>query len=156
MWPTYLQFRCLSNDGSDTIPALRWKRGNLYGLSLNGESGHDKEYLYVHLQKRAMTVPPGLEKEDSFMINPNEFVRDHELTQEEITSFITPNPEYERAMRVKYSWGIRKTPLQWLRSFFASDFAYKRLRLKGLMNKIFGRKLASMWEEKGVRPTYLA
>ena len=84
------------------IPAFRWIDGKVIALSFGGTPGLDLEYLYLHLQKRPMKFTPGLENENSFMVIPNEFVKDHELTQNEIQELMTPDPEFEQAQRAKY------------------------------------------------------
>ena len=116
----------------------------MFGLSLNGEEGNDIEYLYVHLQKRAMKFTPGLENEDSFMIVPNEFVKDHELTQEEIQSLLTPDPAYEAKMG-------RKQLAKRIRIFLDSNTRGKIMRLQRRWHLRIGKKLVSMWP---IKPGY--
>ena len=103
------------------VPAFRWKNGKLLGLSLNGETGNDKEYLYVHLQKRVMKFTPNLEHDNSFMIIPNEFVKDHGLTQEEIQEFIKPDPAYDSAHKKNIKYYIKK--------FFSFDTRGKLIKI---------------------------
>ena len=57
------------------------------------------EFIYVHLMKRKMEFTSGIEKESSFLIIPNKFVHDHELSPEEINIFTTPDPEYVKTFR---------------------------------------------------------
>ena len=132
----------------EKVSAFRWKDGHLYGLALNGEAGNDMEYLYVHLQKRSMKFTPGLEDEDSFMIVPNEFVRDHELTQEEISRFLTPDPQYEAAMRRKYS---HKPLGERIKNFLQAGTHAQIMRLRRRWHRLIGKKLVSMWP---IEPEY--
>ena len=96
--PCYRQFLRTRNfnETCEAIPAFRWKNGKLLGLSVDGKNGNDIEYLYVHLQKRAMNFTPGLENEDSFMIIPNEFVKDHELMPKETADLMRHDSGYYR------------------------------------------------------------
>ena len=90
---------------------------------------------------------PGLENEDSFMIIPNEFVKDHALTQEEIDVLMTPDPEYERAVMAKYGIGIKRSIFERIRSFMKKDTASKIISLKMRWNKLIGRKLHSRYTQ---------
>ena len=122
-----------------TVPAFRWENGRIFGLSLDGKTGNDTEYLYVHLQKRAMNFTPGLEDEDSFMIVPNEFVKDHELTEDEAKSLMTPDAEYERAMRRKISRSSRGF-FGAVKAFLETDSVEKRMVIYRLMCRLLGKK----------------
>ena len=108
------------------------------------------EYLYIHLQKRAMNFTPGIEDEDSFMIIPNEFVKDHELTQEEIVALMTPDPEYKQA-KISYA---KPTIIRRIMRFIFKSRHEKIFYVKVLINKLLGRKLPSMWASRGVKDTY--
>ena len=144
---TRYQFVCIDDTKlKESVPAFRWKDGKIFGLSLNGEAGNDREYRYVHLPKRAMKFTPGLENEDSFMIIPNEFVKDHELTQEEIKALMTPDPEYERRIAAKYP---PTTFAKKIKSFIFGSRHRKILYFKGLVNRLLGRKLLSVWNTPG-------
>lgn len=101
-----------------------------------------------------MKFTPGLEAEDSFMIIPNEFVRDHELTQEEITASMTPDPEYERMINVKYGWGQKMTVIERMavieriKRFMSKNRSEKIFALKTRLNRLLGRKLSSIWKAR--------
>ena len=128
------------------IPAFRWKDGKIFALAVGGRAGNNVEQLYVHLQKRAMKFTAGLENESSFMIIPNEFVSDHQLTQEEILSLMRPSPEYELEQRLKFS--RKMTILERIRLFCSYDTAYKVIRIKTLWNHLLGRKLPSLFDRR--------
>lgn len=91
------EFR-LAQDKSKIFPAFKWKNGKVYALTFRNNSLIETEYLYLHIQKRAMKFESGLENEDSFMIIPNEFVKDHELTHEEAQQLMKPDLYYEDAL----------------------------------------------------------
>lgn len=100
-----------------------------------------------------MNFTPGLENDSSFMIIPNEFVRDHTLTQEEIASLMTPDHEYERMMTAKYGRIFLPTGLiQRIKIGIKSMIKHcvgndpdKILQLKVRWNRIRRRKLPSRW-----------
>ncbi|MBQ7154132.1 MAG: hypothetical protein IJR85_01105 [Synergistaceae bacterium] len=102
-----------------------------------------------------MKFTPGLENENSFMVIPNEFVKDHELTQEEIDSLMTPDPEFEQAQREKYPilWKHPKPSLfrraknfvKTLIKRAVNNDPEKILALKQRWNRFTGRTLPSKW-----------
>lgn len=57
----------------ETVAAFRWKEGKLTGLGINGNLDEEKEYSYVHLQKRKMKYQHDSLKDD-FLITPDEFI----------------------------------------------------------------------------------
>ncbi|MBQ7561148.1 MAG: hypothetical protein IJS99_04870, partial [Synergistaceae bacterium] len=129
---------------SEIIPAFRWENGKIFGIGGDVERSKNYEFIYIHLQKRAMKFTPGLENEDSFLIVPNEFIRDHELSDEEITAFTTPNAEYEKILCTKYNSFYPNTKgLRRLKDFLKNDTGYKIIMFKKLINKLLRRKLAS-------------
>ena len=71
-----------------------------------------------------------LANKNSFMIIPNEFVKDHTLTQEEISALMTPDPEYGRAFMAKYNIGVKRSIFKRIGHFLARNRAEKILRLK--------------------------
>ncbi len=90
-----------------------------------------------------MIFPAELENNNSFMIIPNEFVKDRTLTQEEITALMTPDPEYLKAFMAKY---MRKRNIfQRIRHFLAGDRAEKIMIIKILWNNLLGRRLYSRY-----------
>ena len=93
-----------------------------------------------------MIFSAGLENENSFLIIPNEFVKDHALTQEEVTEYLTPDSGYEKAYRASYKYFPEKPLAEQIRLLFKRDNAYKILRLKMLWNKLLGRRLYSRYE----------
>ena len=106
------------------------------------------------MQKRPMNFTPGLENENSFMIIPNEFVKDHPLTQEEITSFMTPDADYERELTAKYGSLFMPKPgllsrikmcIKSLVKSCAGNDPDKILRLKMRWNHLCRRRLPSKW-----------
>ena len=131
------------------IPAFRWKDGKIFALSVGGNTETNTEYLYLHIQKRTMMFTPGLENEDSFMIIPNEFVKDHALTNDEIASLMTPDPDYERAIAARYRVPIHKPSiLQRIKTLikrFVGNDPDKILKLKMLWNRLLRRKLPSRY-----------
>ncbi|MBR0151816.1 MAG: hypothetical protein IJP89_10700 [Synergistaceae bacterium] len=127
----------LFRDRLETIPAFRWKEGKVYGLSVNGESGNDVEYLYLHLQKRKMKFTPGLENEDSFMIIPNEFVKDHELTQDEARQYMMPDSSYEKTNSQGIMYLVRKLLRMDMKSTLVKLYPYFQL--------LKGKRLVSKW-----------
>ena len=124
---------------AETVPAFRWKDGKLFGLSLNGETGHDKEYLYVHLQKRQMQFRLGLENEDSFLITPNEFISDRELTQEDLHSFMMPDPVYDKERK--------RGAMYFLKKLLGFDMMGRYIKLMPYVYAMMGKRLPSQWEE---------
>ena len=138
--PAFKNFRCVVYRKLEDIAALRWTKGRLYGLAVNGDPECEKEYMYLHLQKRAMIFQAELENKDSFMIIPNEFVNDHPLTQEEITALMTPDPEYVKA-HGQVSTFRKRSIFERVRHFLARSRAEKILRLKQFWNKLLGRRL---------------
>lgn len=92
-----------------------------------------------------MNFAPGLENEDSFMIIPNEFVKDHELTQKEITASMTPDPEYERRLKAKYGWRDKMSIIDRIKRFISRSRKDKIFRLKSRLNWLLGRRLSSIW-----------
>ncbi|MBQ6972507.1 MAG: hypothetical protein IJP86_09180 [Synergistaceae bacterium] len=86
-----------------------------------------------------MNFTPGLEDEDSFMIVPNEFVKDHELTEDEAKSLMTPDAEYERAMRRKISRSSRGF-FGAVKAFLETDSVEKRMVIYRLMCRLLGKK----------------
>ena len=98
------------------------------------------------MQKRPMIFTPGLENEDSFMIIPNEFVKDHALTQEEIEALMTPDPEYERAYMAKHRQQ-RRGILGRIRNFLTKSTPDKIITIKMRWNKLIGRKLHSRYTQ---------
>ncbi len=90
-----------------------------------------------------MKFTPGLENEDSFLVVPNEFIRDHELSDEEITAFTTPDAEYEKILRSKYSRFRIKTIREKLQEFLHGDTGCKIIKFKNLINKLLRRRLTS-------------
>ena len=137
------RFKQFSRGREGVIPAFRWKEGRLLGISLNGELGNDKEYLYAHFQKRAMNFIPGLEDENSFLIVPNEFVKDHELTEEEIANFIKPDAEYERRYLEKYSRKYRYGDgiIGSIRTFLSMDRIEKKIWLYRYLAHMLGKEI---------------
>lgn len=136
--PRFKQFTSCGN----VIPAFRWKEGRLLGISLNGEAGNDKEYLYAHFQKRAMNFTPGLEDDDSFLIVPNEFVKDREPTEEEIADFIKPDAEYERRYLDKYSRKYRYGGIIGrIRIFLSMDKFEKKIWLCKYLARMQGKEM---------------
>ena len=89
-----------------------------------------------------MKFEAGLENEDSFMIIPNEFVKDHELTREEAEALTKPDEEYEREILSRYGgWLFKRTYSGMLKHFFRMDMRGKIIFLKKACNHILGRKL---------------
>ena len=132
---------------TELIPAFIWKDGKLYGLAINGKLGSEKEYLYAHFQKRIMNFTPGIENEDSFMIIPNDFVKEHELTQAEIQALMKPSPEYVQSVLERLGWTGKKKPLiERIKTFLSLSKAEKIVRLKLRWNKLLKRKLPTQWE----------
>ena len=131
----------------ESIAAFRWINGKLYGLAIDGDPECDQEYLYVHLQKRTMKFTQGLENEDSFMIIPNEFVKDHALTRAEIDAFMTPDTEYEQVFRLKYNVDRKRGIFASIIRFMARDSAGKIISLKTRWNKLCGRELFSRYNQ---------
>ena len=142
--PSVRQFRCSGYDiPLETVAAFKWKDGVLEGLGIDGDPETVKEYLYVHLQKRAMKFEPGIENWKSFMIIPNEFVRDHELTFDEIQNLIMPRkgdlqlmPSSRRNMKSK------------IKRFINVSIPEKILYLKNVINRILGRRLRSRYTQR--------
>lgn len=121
----------------EIVPAFRWKDGKVYGLSVNGEMGNDIEYLYLHLQKRKMKFTPGLENEDSFMVIPNEFVKDHELTEDEARQCMLPDSSYEKANSMGIMYLIKK--------LFRMDMKSNLVKLYPYFQLLKGKRLVSKW-----------
>lgn len=129
---------------SEAIPAFRWHDGKIYALHSDGQ---ESECMYVHFQKRRMKFIAGLEDKKSFLILNDGFVEDHELTANEITCLISPEPKYEFAMREKYKnnpgWQEEpeKTLYQRVKTFFLREIVRIFIRLKVILvaqvNKIF-------------------
>ena len=145
--PYYKQFIQCKVD--EVIPAFRWQNGKVFGIGNKGELSSNYEFLYVHLQKRAMKFTPGLENEDSFLIVPNEFLRDHELTDEEIKIFTASDVEYEKFVREKYNWCVtpkKQTISERIRVFWNRPIGEKIYRFKFRWNKFFDRKLPDPYE----------
>lgn len=70
----YKQFILVKhNKLCENVTAFRWKEGKLIGLGINGDLEKEKEYSYVHLQKRKMKYKDGFLGDD-FLITPNEFI----------------------------------------------------------------------------------
>ena len=136
--PFYKEFRQFKYY-NEVIPAFRWQNGKLFGIGGNGEFSNNYEFLYVHFQKREMKFTPGLENEDSFLIIPNEFVKDHELTQDEIKAFITPDDEYASYINNKYL--PRRTLLKRIKLFLSRSTRDKFYRFKFRLNQLLGREL---------------
>ena len=138
--PCYKEFKRFGNN--EAVPAFRWDKGKMYGTAMGFHLGNETEFLYLHLQKRAMKFTPGLENEDSFMIIPNEFVKDHDLTPEEIQQSITPDHEYESEMFAKYPGIFRRaTKAELIKNFFKKDKASMIISIKNVFNSICRRRL---------------
>ena len=137
--PCYRQFVLarLFRQVNETVPAFRWKDGKVYGLSVNGEMGNDIEYLYLHLQKRKMQFTPGLENEDSFMVIPNEFVKDHALTEDEARQCMLPDSSYEKANSQGIMYLIKK--------LFRMDMKSNLVKLYPYFQLLKGKRLVSKW-----------
>ena len=125
----YKQFICSGR----TVSAFRWNKGKLYGLAIEGCPERNIEYMYAHVQSRAMRFNASLLEKDSFMFVPNEFTEDHELTYEEIQASLTPDPEYER-MRLPAK---RNSFLRRVWKFIRVTRAEKILYLKEIYNRRF-------------------
>ena len=96
----------------------------------------------------------GIEDWDSFMIIPNEFVKDHELSQEEITVLMTPNAEYEQARKVAIN-SKKTTLINRIKRFIFKSWPEKIYFIKIYMNRFLGRRLQSMWKSYGVKDTWM-
>ncbi|MBQ3695172.1 MAG: hypothetical protein II884_10440 [Synergistaceae bacterium] len=90
-----------------------------------------------------MKFEPGIENWKSFMIIPNEFVRDHELTFDEIQNLIMPRkgdlqlmPSSRRNMKSK------------IKRFINVSIPEKILYLKNVINRILGRRLRSRYTQR--------
>ena len=94
-----------------------------------------------------MNFTPGIENEDSFMIIPNDFVKEHELTQAEIQALMKPSPEYVQSVLERLGWTGKKKPLiERIKTFLSLSKAEKIVRLKLRWNKLLKRKLPTQWE----------
>lgn len=129
----------------ETLAALRYDNGKLYGLAVNGDINKNTEYLYVHLQKRKMTIEDGLEdfeKNDKFLILPTGFVKNKNLSQEDVNFLMERDEEWEREWARKncLTFGTR------LKRFLDRGIIAS---LKAHYNRIAGKnqKLKSRWEE---------
>ena len=127
------------------FPAVRWKNGKLFVLAIDGNPDRNVEFLYLHIQKRALKFTPGLENEDSFMLIPNEFVKDHELTQDEIQRLMTPDEEYAQEWRKRIA--KKRSLLTRIRNFFVGDTAEKIFHIKARWNTLLGRSLVSRYDQ---------
>lgn len=96
----------------------------------------------MHLQKRPMKFNAGLERERSFMIFPTEFVRDHELTNNEIQKLLTPDPEWERDRQKRMGPGLKGI----IKRFFLNyDNRRRIITFKKVYNMIHGSKHKGYW-----------
>ena len=118
-------------------------------MAVGGDPELNAEYMYLHIQKRPMNFTPGLEKEDSFMVISNEFVKDHELIPEDIHTLMTPSPESGQSFygagggaKPKFSLfsTVRNIIIKLVRLYTGDDRA-KILKLKQHCNKLLHRKL---------------
>lgn len=70
----YKQFVLVKQDKlCETVAAFRWKDGWIFGLGINGDLNVEKEYSYVHLQKRKMCYESEKLGND-FLITPDKFI----------------------------------------------------------------------------------
>ena len=117
----------------------------MFVLAIDGNPDRNVEFLYLHIQKRALKFTPGLENEDSFMLIPNEFVKDHELTQDEIQRLMTPDEEYAQEWRKRIA--KNRSLLTRIRNFFVGDTAEKIFHIKARWNTLLGRSLVSRYDQ---------
>lgn len=77
-------FRLAQNMPEQEFPQIyRWQDGVLKSCYLEKGRIKEKEYMYVHLQKRKMNITAD-ELEDGFVIIPNEICKKREITAEYI------------------------------------------------------------------------
>ena len=152
IYPITKEFR--NGNGKRVFPAFRWKDGKIIALAVDGNPDLNIEYLYVHLQKRPMQFTLGLENENSFLVIPSEFVKDHELSPEEIQSLMIPDLEYNQAMSINFKgmWTVKATLIRRIKNGIkkliksrVGNDPEKILRLKMRWNKLRGRKLNPFW-----------
>jgi hypothetical protein len=92
-----------------------------------------------------------LENEDSFMIIPNEFVKDHELKREEAEALMQPDEAYYHERFSKYGgWMFEKTIAGRIKNFLKMDMTGKKIFIKKVLNRILSRELPKT-EYKSIR-----
>lgn len=96
----YKQFVLVKHDKlCETVAAFRWKDGKVVGLGIDGDLEEEKEYSYVHLQKRKMQYQNNV-KENDYLITPDGFITYTEQWKQQALVWIKSDEEFEkRALR---------------------------------------------------------
>lgn len=96
----YKQFVLVKHDKlCETVAAFRWKDGKVVGLGIDGDLEEEKEYSYVHLQKRKMQYQNNV-KENDYLITPDGFITYTEQWKQQALAWIKSDEEFEkRALR---------------------------------------------------------
>lgn len=93
------QFVLVKNGVEDeSVPAFRWKNGTIVGLVSTRADEDEKEYAYVHLQKRKMTCPTKIQYND-FLVIPNEFLSFVDNWTDYEMQWLKPDEAFERTAR---------------------------------------------------------
>jgi hypothetical protein len=88
-----------------------WDKGKLYGYNLENESVAEKEFAYLHLQKRQMESEIKT-TDKSFAVIPNKFILLHEkITNEFISKHCKTKLIYTDFIKTRFKvrWGWIKT-----------------------------------------------
>lgn len=75
----------LFDESTNKSQIFRWESGNLYRVFLKGDELGEQEVVYVHFLKRPMQLDnPNICNDDSFLIIPNRFVKDQQLSYKKV------------------------------------------------------------------------
>lgn len=90
-----------------------------------------------------MKFESGTENWKSFMIIPNEFVRDHELTFDEIQDLIMSDKGYSQ-LNKSHGRSLKSK----IKRFIKGSVPEKILYIKNRINRILGRRLRSRYTQR--------
>ncbi len=129
---------------SEKVPAFRWKYGKTIGLAVDGDITRNTEYMYIHF-RRKMIFDESLADDDSFMICPLGFVKDHEFSEGEMQALMMPCREYEMMHNYERRSAL-KTAFIRMKLLMTCDAGARRMKMKIFLNRLLGRRLHSKWE----------
>ena len=87
------EFECIDfiNGTREKRSYFKWSNGELFGI----DNCSEKEYCYIHLQKRKMDVQVS-GSINEFIIAPNIFLNKQSLTSEEVEKWSKPDSKWEK------------------------------------------------------------
>lgn len=136
--PSDLFLPSCSMPGAPMVPSIfNYRNGKLYGYYFDKNHLIEREYLYVHFQKRQMKVKMEecLEKIKKYQIVPDYFKNFEEISIDNYNKFTCPPLFNKRAIKFQIEYYIDAVfDIKWPKM-------YERGRLKRIFDKIFFRKV---------------